>query len=99
MTSGIQGEGRFGKQDFVYFRDEGVYRRPAGKKLQSYTGSLSIARPIAPFQPSNFSKPTIATPTSFTGVRCRENGKSLPNRTCDRGCCSARRSSRGFDKG
>jgi len=31
MTSGIEARGRFGKQDFVYLRDEDVYRCPAGE--------------------------------------------------------------------
>ena len=34
MTSGIEARGRFGKQDFVYLRDEDVYRCPAGEKLK-----------------------------------------------------------------
>lgn len=34
MTSGIEARGRFGKQDFVYFSDEDVYRCPAGEKLK-----------------------------------------------------------------
>jgi macrodomain Ter protein organizer (MatP/YcbG family) len=33
ITSGIEAKGRFGKQDFVYLRDEDVYRCPAGEKL------------------------------------------------------------------
>ena len=33
MTSGAKSEGRYGKQDFVYFSDEDVYRCPAGEKL------------------------------------------------------------------
>jgi transposase len=33
MTSGLEARGRFGKQDFVYLRDEDVYRCPAGEKL------------------------------------------------------------------
>lgn len=33
MTSGMEARGRFGKQDFVYFGDEDVYRCPAGEKL------------------------------------------------------------------
>jgi transposase/macrodomain Ter protein organizer (MatP/YcbG family) len=33
MTSNAKAEGRFGKQDFVYLRDEDVYRCPAGDKL------------------------------------------------------------------
>ena len=33
MTSGIEARGRFGKQDFVYFGEEDVYRCPAGEKL------------------------------------------------------------------
>ena len=36
MTSGIEAKGRFGKQDFVYLRDEDVYRCPAGEKLKYY---------------------------------------------------------------
>jgi transposase len=36
MTSGIEAKGRFGKQDFVYLRDEDVYRCPAGEKLRYY---------------------------------------------------------------
>ncbi|MGB8894054.1 MAG: transposase, partial [Pseudolabrys sp.] len=36
MTSGIEAKGRFGKQDFVYFSDEDVYRCPAGEKLKYY---------------------------------------------------------------
>jgi hypothetical protein len=36
MTSGIEAKGRFGKQDFVYLRDEDVYRCPAGEKLMYY---------------------------------------------------------------
>jgi transposase len=32
MTSGIEARGRFGKQDFVYLRDEDVYRCPAREK-------------------------------------------------------------------
>jgi transposase len=31
ITSGIEAKGRFGKQDFVYLRDEDVYRCPAGE--------------------------------------------------------------------
>ena len=34
MTSGAKAEGRFGKQDFVYMREEDVYRCPAGEKLK-----------------------------------------------------------------
>ncbi len=33
ITSGIEANGRFGKQDFVYLSDEDVYRCPAGEKL------------------------------------------------------------------
>src|SRR5947208_8879640 len=33
MTSGLKVRGRFGKQDFVYLRDEDAYRCPAGEKL------------------------------------------------------------------
>jgi transposase len=33
MTSGIIAKGRFGKQNFVYLREEDVYRCPAGEKL------------------------------------------------------------------
>ena len=33
VTSGINVKGRFGKQDFVYLREEDVYRCPAGEKL------------------------------------------------------------------
>jgi transposase len=34
ITSGIKAKGRFGKQDFVYLKDEDVYRCPAGEKLK-----------------------------------------------------------------
>jgi hypothetical protein len=34
ITSGIEGKGRFGKQDFVYLSDEDVYRCPAGRKAR-----------------------------------------------------------------
>jgi len=33
QTSGAKAEGRFGKQDFVYYAAEDVYRCPAGKSL------------------------------------------------------------------
>src|SRR5271155_957690 len=33
LTSGAKADGRFGKQDFVYFAGEDVYRCPAGEKL------------------------------------------------------------------
>jgi hypothetical protein len=33
MTSGAKSEGRFGKQDFAYQREEDVYRCPAGERL------------------------------------------------------------------
>jgi hypothetical protein len=33
MTSGAKSEGRFGKQDFVYVNDDGIYRCPAGERL------------------------------------------------------------------
>ena len=33
VTSGIIAKGRFGKQDFVYLREEDVYRCPAGERL------------------------------------------------------------------
>ena len=33
MTSGMNAEGRFGKQDFVYLPEQDVYRCPAGQKL------------------------------------------------------------------
>ena len=33
LTSGTKAEGRFGKQDFVYFADDDVYRCPAGERL------------------------------------------------------------------
>jgi len=33
MTSGLEARGRFGKQDFVYLRDQDAYRCPAGEKL------------------------------------------------------------------
>ena len=33
MTSGLLAKGRFGKQDFVYRRDQDVYRCPAGEAL------------------------------------------------------------------
>jgi hypothetical protein len=33
MTSGAKAEGRFGKQDFVYFAEDDVYRCPAGEWL------------------------------------------------------------------
>src|ERR1700680_2833291 len=33
QTSGAQSEGRFGKQDFVYFPEEDAYRCPAGEQL------------------------------------------------------------------
>jgi hypothetical protein len=36
MTSGAKSQGRFGKQDFVYLRDEDVYRCPAGERLKYY---------------------------------------------------------------
>jgi transposase len=36
MTSGIEAKGRFGKQDFVYLKDEDAYRCPAGEKLKYY---------------------------------------------------------------
>ena len=36
VTSGINAKGRFGKQDFVYLKDEDVYRCPAGEKLKYY---------------------------------------------------------------
>jgi hypothetical protein len=36
MTSGAKSDGRFGKLDFVYLRDEDVYRCPAGQKLKYY---------------------------------------------------------------
>jgi len=36
ITSGINAKGRFGKQDFVYLKDEDVYRCPAGEKLKYY---------------------------------------------------------------
>jgi len=36
ITSGINARGRFGKQDFVYLKDEDVYRCPAGEKLKYY---------------------------------------------------------------
>jgi transposase len=36
MTSGAKSDGRFGKQDFVYQRDEDIYRCPAGEKLKYY---------------------------------------------------------------
>jgi macrodomain Ter protein organizer (MatP/YcbG family) len=36
ITSGIKAKGRFGKQDFVYLKDEDVYRCPAGEKLKYY---------------------------------------------------------------
>ena len=34
QTSGAKSKGRFGKPDFVYLTKEGVYRCPAGEKLQ-----------------------------------------------------------------
>jgi transposase len=34
MTSGAKSEGRFGKPDFVYLREEDVYRCPAGERLK-----------------------------------------------------------------
>src|SRR3989440_836157 len=33
VTSGLEGRGRFGKQDFVYLSDEDAYRCPAGEQL------------------------------------------------------------------
>ena len=36
ITSGIKAKGRFGKQDFVYLKDEDAYRCPAGEKLKYY---------------------------------------------------------------
>jgi len=33
LTSGAKSEGRFGKQDFVYLREEDAYRCPAGERL------------------------------------------------------------------
>ena len=36
MTSGVEANGRFGKQDFVYHTDEDAYRCPAGEKLKHY---------------------------------------------------------------
>jgi len=33
QTSGAKSEGRFGKQDFVYFPEEDAYRCPAGEQL------------------------------------------------------------------
>ena len=33
LTSGAKAEGRFGKQDFVYFARDDVYRCPAGERL------------------------------------------------------------------
>ncbi len=36
MTSGDQGQGRFGKEDFRYLADEDVYICPAGERLKYY---------------------------------------------------------------
>jgi hypothetical protein len=33
MTSGAKSDGRFGKQDFVYWPEEDAYRCPAGERL------------------------------------------------------------------
>ena len=33
LTSGAKADGRFGKQDFVYIRDQDAYRCPAGEVL------------------------------------------------------------------
>src|SRR2546423_11752669 len=33
LTSGAKAEGRFGKQDFVYIAEDGVYRCPAHERL------------------------------------------------------------------
>jgi hypothetical protein len=40
LTSGAKAEGRFGKQDFVYLPEEGVYRCPAGERLKYYCESI-----------------------------------------------------------
>ena len=48
IRSGINVRGRFGKQDFVYLREEDVYRCPAGERLKYYfttvEGGLKLRR-------------------------------------------------------
>ena len=41
MTSGMEANGQFGKQDFVYMAAEDVYRCPAGEKLTYRSRRLS----------------------------------------------------------
>ena len=40
LTSGAKAEGRFGKQDFIFLRDENVYRCPAGQKLPWHMSTI-----------------------------------------------------------
>jgi transposase len=46
MTSGAKAEGRFGKQDFAYLRDEDAYRCPAGEKLTYRYSNVEKGQPL-----------------------------------------------------